>query len=480
MAGFLMTNVNALPGVGADVVASIRELLMREPVEQDFFPIGFAIDGSKSSDPDNPTGRVDIIRDGMPMGKITATNKYAPSVIGVLGRALTGTQTQLDLLTAAEATELVRRIGTTGTFKITGPAAAAGTVRTLTATYSAVGAGSGVNEVQTATPDAAASSGTYTITLTNSDGKLVTTSALAYNATLAQAQAAVTLALGGVAGCVLTTAGSAAPFSAGPIALVMTFSGSGYAALDQPMVTIDITSLGGVATMTIVETTKGCPVAATVTITALGTNEVQTVAFPIASTGGNVAIEFTDATTGARTITGPAAWSATDATYLSNINTVLDLATGVSGGIVATARPTLDTDYGFVLTFSGTGYAGKAQDLVKIITLPTSSTSSTVTRTTAGVNGAFVAGSLVQPTDGSESIVTLLKTGNKTGVSVFNALLNRIDVQYPQLLIRGSVRTSYIIGYAGNDASTKAYIKAQLRQFGGVWTFDDDYLGVSV
>jgi hypothetical protein len=212
----------------------------------------------------------------------------------------------------------------------------------------------------------------------------------------------------------------------------------------------------------------------------LGANEVQRVTFAIASTGGNVALEFTDPTTGGQVITGPAAWSATDATYLAAINAVLDLATGVSGGIVATAASATDTDLGFVLTFSGTGYAGKAHDLVKVITLPTSSTSSTVTRTTTGVNGAFVAGSLIQPTDGSESIVTLLRTGTKTGVSVFNALLSRIDVQYPQLLISGAVRSSYIIGYAGNDASTKAYIKAALRSNGGKWTFDDDYLGVAV
>ena len=103
-----------------------------------------------------------------------------------------------------------------------------------------------------------------------------------------------------------------------------------------------------------------------------------------------------------------------------------------------------------------------------------------VAMTTTGVDGRMVAGSLIQPTDGSETIVSLLRTGTKTGVSVFNALLSRIDVQYPQILINGVVRTSYILGYAGNDASTKAWIKAQLRAQGGKWVFDDDFLGVAV
>ena len=206
---------------------------------------------------------------------------------------------------------------------------------------------------------------------------------------------------------------------------------------------------------------------------------MQTVSFPIASTGGSVVIEFTKAN-GQRMAAAAASWSGTDATYLAAIQSALDTATGVSNGIVASAIAQTDTDYGFVLTFSGTGYAALPQDLVKITTLPTSSTSYSVAMTTTGVNGAFVAGSLVQPTDGSETIMTLLKTGSKTGVSVYNALLQRIDVQFPQMLINGIVRTSYILGYAGNDASTKAYIKAALRAAGGVWLFDDDFLGVAV
>ena len=63
---------------------------------------------------------------------------------------------------------------------------------------------------------------------------------------------------------------------------------------------------------------------------------------------------------------------------------------------------------------------------------------------------------------------------------MMSALLQRIDVQFPQMLIAGIVRTIYILGYAGNDASTKAYIKAALRAAGGVWLFDDDFLGVAV
>ena len=70
------------PGVAADLVAPVREVLLKDgPMGPMFWPLGAAIDGSKSRDPDNPT-RVDILRAGLLMGRITGGNKYAPSVLG--------------------------------------------------------------------------------------------------------------------------------------------------------------------------------------------------------------------------------------------------------------------------------------------------------------------------------------------------------------------------------------------------------------
>ena len=73
-------NRDALPGLGTELVAPKREVLIATPSSENFFPLGFVIDGSKSRDPDNPV-RVDILRAGLLMGRIGGTNKYAPSVL---------------------------------------------------------------------------------------------------------------------------------------------------------------------------------------------------------------------------------------------------------------------------------------------------------------------------------------------------------------------------------------------------------------
>ena len=141
-----------------------------------------------------------------------------------------------------------------------------------------------------------------------------------------------------------------------------------------------LTLLKGTAMSIKTSDNKGYPLNSTTA----GTNEVQTVNFNIASTGGTVVFVVPKAN-GTMVQTVGAAWSATDATYLSNVNSALDTATGVSGGIVATAIASVDTDLGFVLTFSGTGYAGLPQAMVRVDgTLPTSTTGWNVVRTTAG------------------------------------------------------------------------------------------------
>lgn len=109
-----------------------------------------------------------------------------------------------------------------------------------------------------------------------------------------------------------------------------------------------------------------------------GINEVQTLTSGAAATGGSAVLRV-PLVAGGFANTGSITWDATDATLLSNINTALNTATGVSGGIVATgAAP----DTALTFTFSGTGYAGLNWDLISVVTNFTSWTGVTVANTT--------------------------------------------------------------------------------------------------
>jgi hypothetical protein len=137
-----------------------------------------------------------------------------------------------------------------------GWAITAGTGDLLKLEHDSAGAAA-ADEVQTFVADAASTAGSYTILLQKPDGTTVTTAAIAWDASLATVQTAITLALDAVAGWVASTAGSAVPFSAGPIDLVLTASGTGYAETDFPMCSVDPSALTSVTTITGNETTPG-------------------------------------------------------------------------------------------------------------------------------------------------------------------------------------------------------------------------------
>lgn len=149
-------HVSRQPGIGYSQTATPRNVFLGGEL---YLPGGKVIDGSKSRDIDS--GKVYDLAAGLLMGKITASGKYAPSIIGLTGVAHdTSAVTTTMTLPAAVVTEIQRRIGASGTFKITGPPTAAGTVATETVTYSAI-----------------ASSTTITITATSADfaaGSLIT------------------------------------------------------------------------------------------------------------------------------------------------------------------------------------------------------------------------------------------------------------------------------------------------------------------
>ncbi len=309
-------------------------------------------DGSKSRDAGN-TDASTVMRGGTPVGKITSGGKYAMSIIGVTDVAYTS-GTSLSLAEAA-GDEVARRIGTSGTFKITGPPTSGGTVRTLTATFSAVAA-----------------------------------------------------------------------------------AGSGHRV---------------------------------VTITALGANQVDQINFNIASTGGNLQLRI-QKPDGSFATTANAAWNATDATYLAAINTQLDATTGVAGAIVATAISATDPDLGIVLTYSNaaTAYPNGATS-AQVALFPTSSTAAVYTRITNAVDPRFISGSLIQPTDGSETILGI--DNSPWGLLLVDENNASIDVPLTHLLVGGHVEPVRIPGYTALDSALKTWIKAQI-ELAGPFTFTDD------
>lgn len=145
------TQVTGVPGPQTERTGQYR-CVRKSDQGVRYIPGGKIIDGSKSRDTTN-TGYLDVLQPGTVMGKVTASGKYAPSIIG-LNTVLhdTSVVTTTMTLPAAIVTEIQRRIGTSGTFTITGPPTAAGTVATETVTFSAI-----------------ASATTITITATSAD-----------------------------------------------------------------------------------------------------------------------------------------------------------------------------------------------------------------------------------------------------------------------------------------------------------------------
>jgi hypothetical protein len=153
-----------MPGVRTGSQAAARVVSRGAGLEA-YLAGGKVIDGAKSRDSGN-TSFLHILRAGTLMGKVTASGKFAPSIIGVITEAVSATGTTVTV-SAAQATELVRRVGATGTLRLVGPPAAAGTVATFTETYSAVNTTTGAITVSGLNADliagafVAADDGTY-------------------------------------------------------------------------------------------------------------------------------------------------------------------------------------------------------------------------------------------------------------------------------------------------------------------------------
>lgn len=137
----ILAQVVGMPGMRTAVEAAHR-LVTRGGWNPDILPMGRIIAGACSRDPGNDT-YVSRLRAGILMGKISSVvnslgtvGYYAPSILGVTTNAEAVGSTSIQAA-AAVVTELVRRCGATGTFKLTGPGEAGGAVITETVTYSA-------------------------------------------------------------------------------------------------------------------------------------------------------------------------------------------------------------------------------------------------------------------------------------------------------------------------------------------------------
>jgi hypothetical protein len=130
------------PGVVGNYDSQPREVFYSGREFAQFWAPPVTVDGTNSSNPLNAPYTW-LLWAGTLMGRVTATSKYANSVLGLttVAAASAGTSVTTDVNTAAE---IVRRIGASGAFKLTGPPTAGGTVATETVTYSAVNTSTGV------------------------------------------------------------------------------------------------------------------------------------------------------------------------------------------------------------------------------------------------------------------------------------------------------------------------------------------------
>jgi hypothetical protein len=161
--------------------------------------------------------------------------------------------------------------------------------------------------------------------------------------------------------------------------------------------------------------------------------------------------------------------------YAASVIGVLTIA-AAAGATALTVAPAVATEivrrFGASATFKLTGPPAAAGIVATQILTYSAVNTSTGVITCAALTAAAIAGSFVQPTDGSETILTLL--GNKWGVKVTDLSGSSTDVLEDQLLLAGHLKTANIANYP-TDTSLLAYVKAALRTNCAAMTFDDAF-----
>jgi hypothetical protein len=137
----MITQILGRPGVSDERLASYEFVFTGGSVQ--YLAGGKLIESSKARN-SAVTGPYALnLPPGQILGKVTATGRYAPSIIGVSQGAYTSGGLTLTL-TPSQATELVRRVGASGTFNLVGPATPGGANNITVVTYSAVNTSTGV------------------------------------------------------------------------------------------------------------------------------------------------------------------------------------------------------------------------------------------------------------------------------------------------------------------------------------------------
>lgn len=138
----MLSNQTGTPGAGANIWTTPRVPLYARIDGLSEFPLPIIVDASKVYNFQNLPYWW-LLYAGTLIGKETANNFYAPSIIGQTTVAYTSGGTSLTVAPGT-ATAIVNRIGQSGTFITQGPPAAAGTNALITTTFSAVNTTTGV------------------------------------------------------------------------------------------------------------------------------------------------------------------------------------------------------------------------------------------------------------------------------------------------------------------------------------------------
>lgn len=135
----MITPIRGTPGVKAIVAAEPRNVFIGN---WEYYLPGGKLISSNSRDSGN-TGYLNVLRAGLLMGKATSGGKYLPSILGISQNAYTSGGTTITV-TAAQAVEIARRIGTSGNLTYVGPPSAAGTVAVISSVaFSAINTSTG-------------------------------------------------------------------------------------------------------------------------------------------------------------------------------------------------------------------------------------------------------------------------------------------------------------------------------------------------
>lgn len=130
----MITPILGRPGIGAALTAAYGRVFRADEFSG-YFPHGGVFDGTSRY----YGGTTNLFQHppGLMVGQVASTKKWKTTVIGTVQTAYTSGGTTLSL-TAAQAVELARRVGSSGTFTLKGAATAAGTLTSDTVTFSAV------------------------------------------------------------------------------------------------------------------------------------------------------------------------------------------------------------------------------------------------------------------------------------------------------------------------------------------------------